>query len=344
MELTKKDLTISQPLSSIYLLYGKHTYLIQLLTKKITDQAVPEAERDFNLSVYDMETNAVQTAVEDANTLPFMGDKRVVVLENPVFLTNQQKKLSVEHDEKTLMHYLESPSPDTVLIITASFEKLDKRKKLVKQLQNTANVLEMNKITDQLMFDILKDISDGYDTTYTKEAHDQLTSIVGSDMEMLVSEVKKLALYCDGQQPITPDVVSQLTPRSLEQNVFELVDRVMSKDLKAAYQILDDMFKQKQEPIRLLALIARQFRLAFQVSLYLPTGYSQQQIAQKLSVHPYAIKVASNQSRRFNSELLTRALDLCTETDYRMKKGLVDKHLGLELCIHQLASLQSRKA
>ncbi|WKB36891.1 DNA polymerase III subunit delta [Terrilactibacillus sp. S3-3] len=129
MQITQKDLAIQKPLAPVYLLYGTQSYLIQLLKKNIVAEALTKDERDFNLSRYDMLEVSVEAALEDAETLPFMGEKRVVILENPYFLTNEKPKTKVEHDLARFIHYLENPSQDTVLIIYALYEKLDKRKK-----------------------------------------------------------------------------------------------------------------------------------------------------------------------------------------------------------------------
>lgn len=338
MELTDQDLSIGEPLSSVFLLYGKHTYLIHMIRDKIINKAINEEEKDFNLAFYDMESEQVQTAVEDAETLPFMGDKRVVVIENPVFLTNQNKKTDVEHDVERLTKYVQSPAPDSIVIITASYEKLDKRKKLYKQLQKSAQTFELNRVTDHLIYELLSAKANEYGTNYTKEAHEALISMAGDNLQQLMNEVAKLSLYCGEGSEITKNNVDELASRSLEQNVFELVNQVMKKNITASYRILGDMYKQKQEPIKLLALLANQLRLIYQVNLYLSQGYTQQQLAKKLNVHPYRVKIASQQSRSFKLDDLTKALTLCTETDFKMKRGQLDKHLALELCIHQLAS------
>ncbi|BCE15512.1 hypothetical protein RSC3_02868 [Bacillus paralicheniformis] len=57
----------------VYCLYGKETYLLQETVQRIRQAVVDEETKDFNLSVFDLEEEALDLAVEDAETFPFMG-------------------------------------------------------------------------------------------------------------------------------------------------------------------------------------------------------------------------------------------------------------------------------
>ncbi|MBM7645818.1 DNA polymerase-3 subunit delta [Scopulibacillus daqui] len=337
MALTQKDLTISKPLSPVYVLFGKQSYLIQLIKDKIINQALTQEEKEFNLSSYNMEETPIEAAIEDAETLPFIGEKRVVVIENPYFLTSERTKSKVEHDLKQLGRYLEAPSPDAVLIFIAFYEKLDQRKKVVKQLTKIGTTYELSQLSDDLLFKLLENIALEYDANYTKEGHEQLLALVGPQLSYLANEVKKFALYCGKDRPIDKHIVNELGARSLENNVFSLVDMVMKQQTANAYQLLNDLLKQKEEPVKILALIARQIRIVYQVSLYQNEGYTQKQMAAKLKLHPYAVKIAAGQAKTFKRQDLERALSQCTEADYQMKKGSMEKTLVLELLIHKIA-------
>ncbi|WP_368784330.1 hypothetical protein, partial [Acinetobacter baumannii] len=62
------------------------------------------------------------------------------------------------------------------------------------------------------------------------------------------------------------------------------------------------------EPLKILTLLARQFRILLQIKTLTPRGYSPQQMASLLGVHPYAAKLASEQSRAFSEKALRRIL------------------------------------
>ncbi|MCY7707554.1 DNA polymerase III subunit delta, partial [Bacillus safensis] len=59
---------------------------------KLRQAVVDEETKDFNYSVFDMEEVPLEQAVTDAETFPFMGERRLVVIKNPYFLTAEKKK------------------------------------------------------------------------------------------------------------------------------------------------------------------------------------------------------------------------------------------------------------
>ncbi|MGV7331547.1 hypothetical protein PJK51_29415, partial [Mycobacterium kansasii] len=73
----------------------------------------------MNFASYDMDTVPLAVALDDAMAAPFFGERRVVCIDNPQFLTGETKKQKVEHDIDSLQKYLESPMPSTVLVFFA---------------------------------------------------------------------------------------------------------------------------------------------------------------------------------------------------------------------------------
>ncbi len=173
---------------------------------------------------------------------------------------------------------------------------------------------------------------------YTKNAHQLLLQRVGFDLQLLVKEVEKLALYTGENEEITEEAVEKLSSRSMESNIFALTDDILKQQPGKALKLLGDLIKQKQEPIKLLALISRQFRIMMQVKKYIQAGYTQKNAAEKLKLHPYSVKLAAEQSRKFQDKELETALIHCTEMDFQMKTGQIEKQTGLELLIHRLGT------
>ena len=133
----------------VYLLYGTEAFLINETKQILIDHVLDEEEKDFNLSVYDLEETPIEAALEDAETFPFMGEKRLVILQNPVFLTSEKTKGKVEHNLAKLEEYLSQPAPYSIVVFSAPYEKLDERKKVTKELKRKAEVFEANKLTEQ---------------------------------------------------------------------------------------------------------------------------------------------------------------------------------------------------
>ncbi|HET7658383.1 MAG TPA: DNA polymerase III subunit delta [Bacillales bacterium] len=334
MQLTTVRKNIQQKqFSPLYVLYGSESFLIDEMKQAILESALDEESLDFNFSQYDMEEIPVEAALEDAETLPFLGEHRVIVIRNPYFFTGKTEKHKVEHDLDRLEKYIDDPAPSAIVVFTAEYEKLDQRKKVVKKLKQKGEMLEFSGANEASIYALLSERAEKVGVTFTKEANNRLLQLIGPHLFQLVSELDKMVLYAGDNGEITAEVVDLLCAKTLESNVFALVDRVIAGKLHEAMVILHDLLKQNEEPIRLLALLVRQFRIIFQVKQLKESGYTQGQMAKRLRLHPYAVKVAAGQGKAFEKQHLLRILNDFAEADFQMKTGKMDKRLALELML-----------
>src|SRR5690606_9830723 len=149
--------------------------------------------------------------------------------------------------------------------------------------------------------------------------------------------IEKMCLYVGSNNQITEDTVHLLVPRTLEQNIFELIEKVVNRKPSEALRIFYDLLQNNEEPIKIVALLANQFRLIYQVKELSKRGYGQKQIAGNIKVHPFRVKLAAGQSNLFTQEELFVIIDKLAEADFEMKNGKKDKKLILELFIMNLA-------
>jgi len=325
-----------QEFAPVYLMYGQESFLINETKQLLIQTALNPEEEDFNLSTYDLEEVSIELAIEDAETIPFFGDRKVVVLQNPFFLTSEKTKSKVEHDVKRLEAYLNEPSPYTIIVFTGSYEKLDERKKITKEMKKTAEILEAKKLNEQELKNWMKQRASYNKVELDNDALDSLLSIAGTNLFLLTSEVDKMALYVQDSKLITKEIVEELAAKSLEQNIFALVEKIINKRIDEALRIYYDLLKQNEEPLKMLAIITNQFRLIYQVKALSKTGYGQQQIASVLKVHPFRVKLAAGQANRFTDEELTRCISMFAEADYQMKTSGMNKTMIIEMILFKL--------
>ncbi|MDU0073289.1 MULTISPECIES: DNA polymerase III subunit delta [Bacillus] len=320
----------------VYCLYGKETYLLQETVQRIRQAVVDEETKDFNLSVFDLEEDALDLAVEDAETFPFMGERRLVVAKNPTFLTAEKKKDKPEHNLEALEAYIAQPAPYSVFVLLAPYEKLDERKKLTKLLKKHADMVEAKELNGPETADFIKGLAKSEGKQIDSGAAEELVILCNASLSAIAQEVKKLSTYIGDRDEILLDDVRKLVARGLEQNIFELINKVVNRRRTEALQIFYDLLKQNEEPIKMMALIANQFRLILQTKYFSQQGYGQKQIASNLKVHPFRIKLAIDQARLFSETELKSIMEQLAVMDYEMKTGKKDKKLLLELFLLKL--------
>lgn len=320
----------------VYLLYGKESFLINETRQLLINKILNEDEMDFNYSSYDLEETPIEVAIEDAETFPFMGEKRLVILQNPIFLTSEKPKGKVEHNLSKLESYLAEPAPYSTVVFTAPYEKLDERKKITKELKRKAIIGEAKRLTEPELRAWIKDRAKENGVEIAEEAVELMLTLSGTNLFMLTSEIDKLVLYAGSTRRIDAEMVDKLVARSLEQNIFALIDKVVHRQIEEALRIYYDLLKQNEEPIKILSLIAGQFRLLYQVKELSRKGYGQQQIAGYLKIHPFRVKLAAGQAKYFSDEELTRTMQLIADADYQMKTGGMRKELLIEMILFQM--------
>lgn len=326
-----------QQFQSIYLVQGTEAYLAELFKTELMKQLIHTEDDQFNYASFDMEEQPLAAAIEEAETIPFFGDYRLVFIENPYFLTAERKNTGLDHDLASLIRYLEEPSPSTIFVFSANYEKLDERKKITKALKKQATLINVQPMPENEIRQYLSQTieSEGYEIR--PEAFELLLQRTDYKLTSLMGEIQKLFLYATETKVITLDSVKELVPKSLEHNVFDLTSEVMSGHSETAIQLYEDLLLQGEETIKLNAILLTQIRLLLQTKILSNLGYQQANIAETLKIHPYRVKLAMQQVRTFDLQRLEVIYDELVENDYRMKTGQMDKELLFQLFILKLS-------
>lgn len=179
---------------------------------------------------------------------------------------------------KRLEAYLADPVPYSIVVLTAPYEKLDERKKITKELKRKAVLVEAKKLGDHELKGWVKERVEASSVRIDEQATELLLELAGTNLMMLTNELDKMVLYTEAEKHITVEVVEKLVAKSLEQNIFTLVDHVLQRKMESAMTILHDLLRQNEEPIKILSVMAGQVRLMYQVKELSRQGYSQQKL------------------------------------------------------------------
>lgn len=319
----------------VYLLYGEERLLIEETVDLLRTQLIGDADHDLNYERFDFTEQPVQLALEAAETYPFLGDKRLVVGFGATFLSSGREKEKVEHDLEALEAYLENPAPYSVLVLILYHPKLDERKKLVRLLKKQAVVAEASSLKSKDLIPWLIKRAEQRQVQLNADAGALLHQFAGNDLTFLDRELAKMASYVGPGGTITTEVVHHLAAETTAHNVFELVNDVAEQNISRALYALDQLLVQNEEPIKIIFLLARQFRLMYEAKYLLKKGYPQRDLSRLMGVHPYVAKLASQHCKPFTLDHLARILKHLAQLDYQMKTGQIDKELALHLFILQ---------
>ncbi|MEG0823162.1 MAG: DNA polymerase III subunit delta [Erysipelotrichaceae bacterium] len=306
-----------------YLLYGEEAYRINKTIKKIKEEFSDESE--MNVSVFDASCHSINVIIDDANTIPFFSEKKIVIVNNANYFSSSYEG---KEDLTLLENYLLNPLTTTELVLVGNYPKLDARKKIVKCVNKNARVLVFNPLDEMAKNTWIVAEVKRRNIKMEKEALKIFISRVACDMQIIEHELDKFEAY-DGKIDI--QCVKSLVTKQLNENVFDLVNAVVKKDKSASMIIWRDLLILNTEPIALIALLASQFRFLLQVKLLHNEGYDKAEITSRMSAHPYRVQLALGTINGLNAREIQKILSDLANLDQNLKSGALDKILGFEL-------------
>ena len=289
----------------VYLLCGEEPYLRQLYKKKLTEAVLPEGDT-MNLSVYTGKNVDPKAVIDQAETMPFFADKRLILLEDTGFFKNASPELA---------DYIKS-MPDTTCMVFVE-EEVDKRGKLYKAVKSVGRIVEFGRQDERsLMRWILSSVK--------KE---------GNDMGNIQMELEKLFCYTLDKNEILPEDVEEICITRTENKIFDMIRAVAQKQQKKAMDLYYDLLALKEPPMRILFLIARQFNQLLQMKELKNQGYDQNSIASHMKIQPFIVKNSWRQMESFTYEELERAVRECVEAEEAVKTGCMNDQMSVEILI-----------
>ena len=303
----------------VYLLFGTKDYSINNEIKKICKNI-----DEMNISRYDLNNDLTSLVIEDAKTISLFGDKKIVIADNANMFTASTSK-----DSEIIEDYLKNINEYTDLIFIVHSDKIDARKKITKTIKEKGKIIEFNDDLDAVS--LIRRLFKDYNIEYSDIK--LLIDRVGNNPLIITNEINKIKIYKGNDKNITSEDILNLTNKIIEIDVFKLIDYIVRKDKENALELYNEMLKVNEEPIKIIVILANQFRIMYQSKELLKKGYSEKDIASILKIHPYRVKLAIQNSRNYTSQMLLKYLNDLADIDIGIKTGTINKDLALELFI-----------
>lgn len=219
----------------IYYLMGEESYYIDRLSDYIASHVLTEEEKDFNFTtLYGAETD-INTVIMTARRYPMMSEYQVVLVKEAQNLKNLD----------ALSAYLKNPQPQTVLVFCHKNGVLDRRKKIVADIEKTGFLFESKKLYDRELPPFIVSYVQRKGMAIDQKSISLLVDYVGADLNRMASELDKLAIK--GVQRITPDLIEQNIGVSKDFNTYELKNALISRDIYKANRIANYFYKNSKE-------------------------------------------------------------------------------------------------
>jgi len=321
----------------VYLCWGRETYLMERLIEAVIERMAGAGEREFAVQTYSMLDTPLDAILDDAETAPFLVPHKVIVVRDAHLFTGAPVRSKAEHDADRLVRYLRSPAGHSVVIFVVETDKLDERKNVVKEMIRAGFAVSFPLLGGRELEGWVEERAKELGIVLEREAVEYILMNVSGHLRFVAGELDKLRDYRGPGGRVTLEDVRMIVARSAEYHVFMLVDEAVNRKIGTALDMLRELMEQKEEPARIIALLARQFRIVLQARELGGRGASRAQIAAQLKIPSFAVQRALDQGRRYSQREIGALLAELADLDHAIKSGRMDKTLGLELFLMKLA-------
>ena len=299
-------------------------------------------QADLNFAHFDMKEVAYKDIELELLSLPFFADEKIVILDHFLDITTAKKRYLSDDELKAFEEYLENPSPTSKLVIFAE-GKLDSKRRLVKILKRDAKIFEAIEPKEQEMRAYFQKWAQGQGLTFDGKSFEQLLIKSGFQFSEIQKNLLFLQSYKDDDRITEEDIVEAI-PKTLQDNIFDLTQLILTKKIDQARDLVKDLTLQGEDEIKLIAIMLGQFRLYTQVKILQKSGQTESQMVSSLghylgrNPNPYQIKFALRDSRRLSLDFLQNSIRHLIQADYQIKTGVYEKGYLFEKALLQIAS------
>jgi DNA polymerase-3 subunit delta len=308
-------------------LVGTERLLIERAVDAVRSAVDSMGAPGFNVEVFDGKGLDAARVISAARTLPMMADTRFVLLRHVDAMTPTE--------QTNLAEYLDDPSDTTCFIVTAA--KLDGRGKLAKAAKKKGYLVEAKPLRGRELREFIRAEATAREHNIAPQAIEALLDAVGDDLAAIDDAMERLSLFVGAGQRIDAEAVMACVTRIRVESIWSLVDAIGLKDrrkgIAAAQSLLDD----REPPLRLLAMVARQLRIVARMREALSEGLRPQEAAKRAGAPPFKAGDLTESARRFTADSLGEAFALIAETDRALKSSkrppdVILQDAVLELC------------
>lgn len=322
----------------LYILLGPDDYSLHSRLKSLKKEWDDPSALDVNTTVFDGRKLTLSELMNACNTLPFLGQKRLVIVEGLLgrFNAKGAKRQSEGEEWQSLATYIEQMPPSTVLVlvdIEAGATNAIFRKLSPKAAVQTFPLLKGARLREWIRARVA-----GQGGKITPRAADLLAEFCGENLWSLANEIDKLLVHAAGATVQEQDV-RQLTSYVREANVFAMVDAVLERRGDAALRLIHQLLSQGEAVPYIMTMIARQLRLVLRAKDLAASGTVSSEIAGRLGLSPnFPIDKLLKQGRSYSPDRLLQAFRKLLETDVAIKTGRQRDELALDLLVADLCS------
>ena len=219
---------------------------------------------------------------------------------------------------------------------TVEFKLNGTMKKLAEVLRKRACIVEFKRQSERELAAWIARHFRAAGKDITDELCRYLIFITDGMMTTLGPEIQKVANYCTTPAVARSDIDAVVTP-ALKARTFDISNALAGGDYERALRNLRELFAMQEDCNLILGAIGSQMRRLHYAKLITAGGKGQETLMELTGLKSYPAGLTMTAARKTTERFCARAVELCLQTDRRMKTSFDDPERLLELLVAELA-------
>ena len=295
----------------VYFLMGEEDYYIDRISDYILDTVLTETEKEFNQTVLFGTDTDMAAIINAARRYPMISEHQVVVVKEAQGLRNLDD----------LTYYLQKPLLSTILVFCYKHGSLDRRKKIVAEIEKRGVLFESKKLKDSQLPGFISSYLKRKKIEIEPKASEMMAEFIGADLNRMAGELEKLVTTLpSGQRRITPEQIERNIGISKDYNNFELRSALIAKDVLKANQIIKYFGENpKNNPLQMTLAVLFNFFSNLMLAYYAPQR-NEQGIAAFLGLRsPWQAKDYMAAMQKFSGNKVLQIISAIRNCDAKSK-------------------------
>jgi len=328
----------------LYILSGEDEFSINKALDAIKKGIGDQSALVVNTTTLDGRQLALDQLRPVCETLPFLGEKRLVIVEGLLGRfeaggkKGRKKKASDipgrQDEYQTLADYMGNLPESTVMVLVDGGIK--SANPLFKALSAKAEVRRFPLLRGDELRQWIRGRVSEEGGRISPRAVESLAGLVGGNLWAMTGEISKLVLFAAGRR-IEEEDVMKVVSYAREASVFTMVDAILEFKARVAQQLLGELLRVGAAPAYLLVMLTRQVRMVVLARELKQRGETRAEIQSRLGLKgDYALRRTLEQAEKYSWQRLKEVYQRLLDTDLNIKTGRYDGELALNILIAEL--------
>lgn len=315
-------------LKPIYLFYGEERFLLDSAIKKIK-KAFGEMLQGINYIIID--ETLIDDLIYNIESPAFGYDKKLILVKSSgLFKKDGRKKQGSPIQEKVAAYINENLDMIEENAIVIFVEETVDKNNVFEAINKKGVVCEFQELNQSQLIKKLKSISNAYKVNVNESTLAHLIDVSGTNMQILINEIRKLIEFAGENGTITVESVDKLAIKQIDSVIFDLTDNLGNKNIAKAIEILDNLVYQKEPLQKILITLYNHFKKLYLCKIAVSLN---KDIASSIELKPnqtFLVGKYKKQSASFSENDLREILKEFTKLDYYSKNGKIDIGVGIK--------------